>query len=530
MRSVRRARVPLALLPLLLLAPGCSDDSSTAGPDSEGNPAEDPRLDRTATQWAPYEEWTLSNPSFSGNPFDLVATATFTHEASGERRTTEMFYAGGSDWKFRFTGTRTGRWTFATASDDPELDGWTGTVTVEPVPDSAVRGFLVARGRKLARMDGNGTVEGFQLKVFADGNLEVHRRFGYGAGSPVTRFGDERFVRAYVEKALDHGANWIFFSPRNEFLRVGAVAHDQHDSEDPDLEAFRAIETAITVAHGMGAGVHLWAWGDEQRRWTPVGLPGGVNGPVDRRLQRYVAARLGPLPGWTMSYGFDLSEWVSPAEVEAWAGYLEDRMGWDHLLMARGGAYDGPSLDVQSLGGPGPAGPPEVLARMAAADRPVMEEERFLHRRRFGGVLYDMDHTIDLWWWMSMGGGMSGFWGTSFACPEGDPCPEYPRSEWMRIHAEFWEDRFRLDLEPANHLTDGLALADPGGERFVFYREGATSLTMDLSGAASGSLPAVAVDARGDAYREIDVGPLTAATRRWTAPYASDWVVAVGEF
>lgn len=522
-----RRLAPVALL--LLLAPGCGADSSASGPDSGEDPADGPRLDRTATQWAPYEEWTLSNASYSGNPFDLEASATFTHEASGERRTTGMFFAGGSDWKFRFTGTRTGRWTYTTSSADPDLDGRSGTVTVEPARDPAVRGFLVARGGKIARMASDDAVEGFQLKVFADGNLQVHRRFGYDADAPITRFGDEAFVRAYVEKALDHGANWIFFSPRNEFLRVGSIAHDGHDSEDPDLEAFRAIETAITVAHGMGAGVHLWAWGDEERRWTPVGVPGGVNGRVDRRLQRYVAARLGPLPGWTMSYGFDLSEWVSPAEVEAWARHLDERSGWGHLLMARGEAYDGPSLHVQSLGGPGPAGPVDVLERMAAAGKPAMEEERFLHGRRFGGVLFDMDHTVDLWWWMSMGGGMSGFWGTSFACVEGSPCPEYPRPEWMRIHAEFWEGRFRLDLEPAHDLSDGLALADPGGERFVFYREGAASLTMDLSG-ASGPLPAVAVDARGDRYREIEIGPLADGLHTWEPPHVSDWAVAVGEF
>ena len=160
----------------------------------------------------------------------------------------------------------------------------------------------------------------------------------------------------------------------------------------------------------------------------------------------------------------------------------------------------------------------------------MIEEERFLHRRQFGSVLYDMEHTIDLWWWMSMAGGMSGFWGTSFACAEGDPCPEYPRPEWMRIHSEFWEDRFRLDLEPVNDLLYGLAMATPGGDRFIFYREDATSLTMDLSIAARETLSAVAVDARGNRYREIEIGPLSRAVHTWEPPYASDWAVAVGDF
>ncbi|RMF64766.1 MAG: hypothetical protein D6746_01240, partial [Bacteroidetes bacterium] len=38
-------------------------------------------LDRTGTLWSPYLEWSVENPTYSGNPFDLVATVTFTHAA-----------------------------------------------------------------------------------------------------------------------------------------------------------------------------------------------------------------------------------------------------------------------------------------------------------------------------------------------------------------------------------------------------------------------------------------------------------------
>ena len=80
-------------------------------------------MDRTATQWRPVVEWSLSNPTCRGNPFDLEAAVTFVHPESGETHTTGMFYAGGDTWKFRLTGTRPGRWTFTTRSTDPDLDG-----------------------------------------------------------------------------------------------------------------------------------------------------------------------------------------------------------------------------------------------------------------------------------------------------------------------------------------------------------------------------------------------------------------------
>ena len=103
--------------------------------------------DRTVTMWAPYLEWSLSNPTFSGNPFDVVASATFVHGTSGETRLTEMFYDGGNTWKFRFTGTRVGTWTFSTTSSDADLNGHNGTITVGPNPNPGVSAdSLAVRG------------------------------------------------------------------------------------------------------------------------------------------------------------------------------------------------------------------------------------------------------------------------------------------------------------------------------------------------------------------------------------------------
>ena len=41
-------------------------------------------------------EWGFDNPSYTGNPFDLMAAATFTHTAGGEQIATELFYDGGT--------------------------------------------------------------------------------------------------------------------------------------------------------------------------------------------------------------------------------------------------------------------------------------------------------------------------------------------------------------------------------------------------------------------------------------------------
>ena len=82
---------------------------------------------RSVVLWE-YEGWSVENASYSGNPFDVIATVTFEHQGSSKSHTTEMFHDGDDTWKFRFTGTRMGTWNFTTSSDDPELDGHSGSV------------------------------------------------------------------------------------------------------------------------------------------------------------------------------------------------------------------------------------------------------------------------------------------------------------------------------------------------------------------------------------------------------------------
>jgi len=117
-------------------------------------------VDQTGQLWAPYVEWSFENPTYSGNPFDLMASAKFTHMASGEVHTTELFYNGDNTWKLRFAGTRTGEWTFTTTSADPDLNNRSGIVTI--YPNLGGYGFVTNVGNKWARqLTEDGEVEPF---------------------------------------------------------------------------------------------------------------------------------------------------------------------------------------------------------------------------------------------------------------------------------------------------------------------------------------------------------------------------------
>jgi len=379
-------------------------------------------LDKTGTLWAPYLEWSFENTTYPGNPFDLNASATFTHSASGETRTTEMFYVGDKTWKLRFTGTRTGVWTFVTRSADPELDGHYGAVTINLNPNPKIRGFLTSYGNKFARQVGeNGELEAFMFNVY-QGGYNLNPRKIFNNPNPSRE----------VDKAMNviEGFTVLYSGTMgNTWFKLEAKRWDEHNSEDPDLRTFKALETVIPYIHTMGFHFHFRLWGDETRRKTPIGV-GGINGIPDRRLQRYIAARLGPLPGWSMTYGFDLQDWDwingDTGQLDSWAKYMRQHMGWQHLLFTRGYApphvngvsysSNGPVHDGIQTSPNGPMSYAEVAEDFDSdPNRPHLYEERFVYLREFaGGPPWTMERTRSVMWWNIMAGGIGSWWGRSW--------------------------------------------------------------------------------------------------------------------
>ena len=500
-----------------------------------------------------WSDWRSPVVEYTGNPFDVRATVTFRHWETGVQRTTEMYYDGKGRWKFRFPGTRAGYWTHHTTSDLPGLDGHSGGIDVHENEDEVVKGFLTHVGNKYAIQGRDETdLHGYLFNVYM-GRVE-HPAYleEFGSGREEVK----KKALAYLADARYNGFEIIFVHVNNNWFKFGVRRHDEHDSVNPDPQAFEILETIIQTVHEAGGRVHLWAWGDESRKWTPRGVPGGINGEADRRLQRYIAARLGPLPGWTMGYGFDLHEWTNGAELNAWAQYLHAHMGWQHLLCARGyplhgpynvNSYDGFGRDVPlATTRHGPQNYEEIVEDLSSdVTKPHLYEERHSYRRE--GFNLDMDGTRRLLWWEAMAGGMGGFFGFYPDSPH-----PYPNPEQLRMHYDFWHKggRFLLDMQRANELSEGHPVADhrPVNERpknrcvlwsasnssGVFYWENAYIVDVDLP---SGTTPLPIWDF--DTRRTLE------SSRRWLKtcppvggrfgffldePKYSDRVLAIGDF
>jgi len=278
-----------------------------------------------------------------------------------------------------------------------------------------------------------------------------------------------------------------------------------------------------------------------------------VNGEVDRRLQRYIAARLGPLPGWTMGYGFDLDEWVTSEQIDAWNRFMQDHMGWHHYL---GGRPKGPNggvdhsqynnwnngLEYASYEHHKPDYEVFVGALAELQGKPAFSEDR--NRVRSRRKDWTESETRRGLWQSTMAGGVASIWGQLSTNDTVAHTGVYANRPQLKTYSIFWFDntRFVAGMTRVNRLSDDRDPWRPNDidndantrvlmasqDRIVFYRQKASSIHMDLSGMTSPQ-PAIAVDTT-KPYREIDLGALQPRQQTWKAPHESDWAIAVGEF
>lgn len=462
-----------------------------------------------ARVWEPVE-WTFDNDSYAGNPYDIVAKATFKHEQTEEEITTEIYYDGDHAWKLRFTATLPGQWRFVTESGDPELNGHTGEAKIAPNPGAA--GFLTNYGGKWGKL---GIEEAFvpQYVMYAD----------IGA----LREDPGRIDSDIQEFFVEHGFNGLHTFVLCRWFNFERTRWSEITDPDPnpDPRTFEVLERLIGKVHAVGGVVHLWAWGDEQRRMTP--MKWGLNGTVDRRLQRYICARLGPLPGWSMGYGFDLQEWAGDEDLQKWRDTMHEHLGWFHFLGGRAPDLtqicDG--LDYSSYQQHRPDYQTYVKAIEQYPAKPTFLEDRFRVRVDvYPNKDYDFDMTRRGLWHSTMAGGAANIWGNLLDPRPDDMSHPYPNKHQILTWSRFWKERFKREMIRENRLTDGVCLTAPG-RLAVFYKEDTDTIEMNLSG-MPGPFRAVAVDTK-ESYEEIDLGALGHSKLTAELPRRSDWAVAI---
>ena len=519
----------------------------------------------------PYVEWEIPWEEARGNPFDVIAKAEFTHASSSEKKTSLMYYAGNNIWRFRFTGTKEGTWNVETTGPG-NLGGHKAAVNVKAA-EKTYNGFLDSEGTRWI-WTGSGKEHLPQLVM----RKRLHDY--WQDGKVDTSYIEDNIQEFIVETGFTGyhlqyiAATWFDINkPGNNTRPLGADAN-------PDPKSFTTLEEIITRVYHSGGFTHLWLWGSDYENWGGKGGPKGIGGPMsdaDKRLNRYIAARLGPIPGWTMGYGFDLHKWAGAAEMQEWYAFQKQHLGgWQHIIGAR--ADDDDKLSpverspVSAIYWKGDyvghydyrVAYPWYVEVMEAADRPQMSEDRFRirwHAKQFYEKDYSTDMTITGMWHATMAGGVGNTWGNLLphnnnsrgSQPYDNKATMTLRGhdvvvdikDEIKTYSTFWfeKNRFSGNLIRDNKLTGdktgdhvlstkgkpiSVCLRDKKHTRYVFYTEDAQEIMMDLSG-SNESLKAVAVDTR-KPYKEIDLGKLSPEDQTWQTPYESDWAIAVENF
>jgi len=477
-------------------------------------------------QWTPFLEWSINNTTFSGNPYDLEANVTFEHVQSGETKSTGMYYSEVNTWSFRFTGTKVGEWEFSTSSSDEDLNGHKGVIYVEANPDPEAAGFVTNFGNKWGRSGKNKAF--IPQFVMYDNPAEYYN-------NPDKIDGD---IQTFI---MEHGFTGFHTMVGCRWFDLNKSASSDILITNPDPRTFEALELLILKTHQAGGVVHIWAWGDDHREMTPTRW--GLNSAEDKRIQRYIAARLGPLPGWTMSYGFDLHEWAKDSDLKIWHEYMHQQLGWFHFL---GGQKSWASksdpfltgedehLDYASYEQNKPSYQHYLNIISEQPEKPSFMEARF----RIRGIAekdYSMEETRRGLWRSALAGGVANIWGnlvkesTKELIDGNLYCSEpYPKPEWIKTYSEFFDSRFLKNMIVDTNITDGMCLKDTPSSSYIFYKEETDFLTLNLP--YNLKLPKVICIDTKLPYGEIPLDELKQGYQIWQAPYQSDWAIAIGNF
>lgn len=397
-------------------------------------------------------------------------SVTIQHR-DGEQHQVLTFTEDGQT-KFRFTPTKLGTWTFSTGG---EID-----INAER-PDYA-KGFVAAEGSKWVR---TATGEAFvpQFIMYDKPDLD--------AG--LTEFvGEHGFTGFHVTNLRDFLENPAYF------------------------------EAVVLKTYRQGGVTHFWIWGDERRNQTPE-----TYGVDVERLYQEIAARLAPLPGWTLGYGFDLFEWASAEELETFRDTMHSYSSYHHLFGGRGHKNEykeiSPNLDFASWEWHQPSYQ-DYRDHLAKADgRPAFSEDRFRIRTpsRYPEKDYNPELTHRGLWQSAIAGGIANIWGHQ---PRDQEFSEpYPNKAAIRTYSQFIDKTFTVGMEPDNDLiSNGHCLRD-GDAIAICYAEDAAEVTLNLDPIQSPQV--FAVDTQ-TTYEEIKL-PSDSSSLTWSAPQTSDWAFAI---
>lgn len=596
---------------------GTNDFISGSASESVGVIVDKSLGTKNTTLFYPYVDFVIENVSYSDNPFDITVDITFTHTDTGQNIRSLAFYDGDWDektghstkdkWVVRFTGIKPGQWTFVTFSSNVALNGLTGIINVkeqDPENKDLGRGFLTGENNRWVwsesregfvpvAMYGHSPLAFFINEEVSDTKIK----------NSVTKVFDDHGFNSYsttlfegwfdIEKSPHHGIP-DFRSERRSlpdtrifdvleklmtrfkgwFYTGERPRHDPPESLggsrlSPDPKTFEVLERLISEFYKRGGSLHILWW--HHRIGNPGHLTGGTNGHIDKRLQRYVAARIGMLPGVVHSYGIDMHNYVNEQQLFQWIENMESFT--DFPILSGGRSHHG-DVDFEiGIKTDGTAGQhPSNAGYIGWADSGFKEAPHYFYHRFFDSMQYARFNHFDVpvyseerfrvdynpweggigWgatfeftnleilmsmWHQYMAGGVGTIVGRGYSQL---PTPQLFNGlesndfeeDWKKRFVflrDFWKSRWHKDLVVSNWFTDGKGLESRNKKNFIVFKNDTDSIYVNLED-MNGVQPYVLYDVlsgepvdSGNLYPEKNIFDLSDHGQ-------SSYVLSVGEF
>jgi hypothetical protein len=483
----------------------------------------------TATVWEPYEISLATQHIYTNSYTDVSLSAVFTGPA--ETIMIDGFWDGGQKWKIRMAPTETGRWSYVTSSNDPQLNGKTGTFDVM---ESGKKGFVVRDpDYAFAFKRSNGA----RILLMGDTNWNgMSDRDGMFSLSTYNAYIDNRsnqkfnFIRSYIVSIYPASTD-------SSHYNEGGRAFEPWNPDSLNPWYFKEVDRRIEYANSKGITMHLLL-GSGGTNMTD--FFGWDNGKMQRYI-RYIAARYS---------AYDIS-WEGRAEFEEQASAapgaenLANQIGnWLEQYDPYGHLQSICTIDSNSELGD-EIWLDWIMHRLRGwyliifdrwHNKPVVNEEFYLENSGAGAVY---SHHVDAdavrkGAWDIMTHGASGFAygntgtynsrlqpfaGIGYSISSG--------ADYMTYLYDFWITTDYWKLSPNNgviQLGTASATIDIGNE-YVIYIPSGGFVTVDLS-AAGGTLSVEWYNPRAGTYQDqaaVEGG----ASRTFIAPDTNDWALHI---
>lgn len=461
-----------------------------------------------------------SSRTFNGsqgtpNPFIEVDLSADVIVPSGRTYNVPGFFDGdgqggavGQVFKVRIFADEEGTWSWTTRSNDPSLDGRSGS-------------FVCA---------------GLLAGPFAAGPLEIDperpRSFRYRNGTPVYLLGKfldaaapERLRwshtlfsedltdvdrQALLDRHLGMRLNKmsVYVANKGDYAHVSTTPWVGRDTNNDktrfDLARWHVYDRWVRALRDAGVLAHLWFFADDS------GF-GDLPDADRQRLIRYGMARLSGYANTLFTLALEWQEGWSPAEVELHMEYLHQQNPWERLVSVHGitGRFSFPGepwADYMQVQAGNQVDPEDVLASSLVhrllGEKPVIQEEHGLGQE-------DTAHRRKAW--AAFVGGSSGLGTGAFLEPLARFLPGTPFER----------------MEPDDLLAvlgNAWALSDPGRHYVLYLPDGGT-VTVNLLG-APGPFLAEWFDPREGLFSP-PVAMAGGMLVPFTAPSPGDWVLTL---